>query len=164
MISLEPIRRENALVFRDTRLRALQDTPTAFGSTYAREARLSDEEWLARADHWNGGRSSALLALDSRRPCGIIGCFLDRDDSARAHLVSMWVSSSHRRRGVGRVLVRAVLDWARAMQARDLFLTVTSNNDTAILFYQAQGFSFTGRTVPYPNDAELCEYEMIKRL
>ena len=35
MISIEPITRENAIVFRNTRLRALQDTPTAFGSTYA---------------------------------------------------------------------------------------------------------------------------------
>lgn len=164
MISIEPITRENALVFRDTRLRALQDTPTAFGSTYAQEARLTDEDWRARADDWNGDGSTKLLALDSGKPCGIIGCFLDHEDSSRAHLVSMWVSSSRRRCGVGRVLVQAVLDWARAKTARDMFLTVTSNNDSAILFYQAQGFSLTGRTEPYPNDPDLCEYEMVKRL
>ncbi len=50
------------------------------------------------------------------------------------------------------------------MPARDMFLTVTSNNDSAIRFYQAQGFSLTGRTVPYPNDPDLCEHEMVKRL
>lgn len=164
MISVEPITRENAMAFKDTRLRALQDTPTAFGSTYAQESRLSDEDWLERADQWNGARSTALLALDSGMSCGIIGCFLNREDSSRAHLVSMWVAPAHRRGGVGRLLVRAVLEWARAERARDLFLTVTSNNDAAILFYQAQGFALTGRTVPYPNDAALCEYEMTRRL
>ena len=151
-------------MFKAARLRALQETPTAFGSTYAQEARLNDNDWLARADHGNGDGSAAFLALDSGKPCGIIGCFLDREDSSCAHLVSMWVSSSHRRRGVGRVLVRAVLEWARAKPARDMFLTVTSRNDSAILFYQAQGFSFTGRTEPYPNDADLFEYEMTRRL
>ena len=34
MISIEPITRENALMFRNTRRRAIQDTTTAFGSTY----------------------------------------------------------------------------------------------------------------------------------
>ena len=164
MISIEPITRENALVFRDTRLRALQDTPTAFGSTYAHETRLTDEAWLARADHWNGNESVAFLALDCGKPCGLIGCFLDREDTSCAHLVSMWVSASHRRRGVGRALVRSVLDWARGKPARDMFLTVTSNNDSAILFYQALRFSLTGRTEAYPNDPDLFEYEMTRGL
>ena len=62
------------------------------------------------------------------------------------------------------MLVRAVLDWARAKPAGDMFLTVTSSNDSAILFYQALGFSFTGRTEPYPNDADLWSYEMTRRL
>ena len=68
MISIEPITRENALVFRNTRPRALQDTPAAFGSTYAN------------------------------------------------------------------------------------------------LFYKAQGFSFTGRTVPCPNDPDRREYVVARRL
>ena len=68
MISIEPITREIAPVFRSTRLRALQDTPGAFGSTYAN------------------------------------------------------------------------------------------------LFYQAPGFSFKGRTVPYANDPDRSEYEVAGRL
>lgn len=164
MVSIEPITMENALVFKDARLRALQDTPTAFGSTYAETARLTDDDWLARADRWNGDDSVAFLALDSGNPCGIIRCLLDREHSSCAHLASMWVSASQRRRGVGRALVRAVLVWARTKPARDMYLTVTSNNHSAILFYQAEGFSLTGRTEPYPNDPDLFEYEMARRL
>ena len=41
-------------------------------------------------------------------------------------------------------------------------LTVTSNNDSAISFYRALGFAFTGGTQPYPNDPDLAEHEMIR--
>ena len=163
MVSIEPINRENALAYKDARLRALHDTPTAFSSTYAETAQLTDDDWLARADRWNGEDSVAYLALDSGSPCGIVGCLLDREHSS-CDLVSMWVSASHRRHGVGSALVRAVLDWARARPARDMYLTVTCNNDSAILFYQALGFSLTGRTEPYPNDPDLFEYEMTRWL
>ena len=164
MTSIEPITRENALAFKAARLRALQDTPTAFSSTYAETAKLTDDDWRARADGWNGDDSVAFLALDSGRPCGIAGCFLGREDSSCAHLVSMWVSASHRRHGVGRALVHAVLDWASAMRARDMYLSVTCNNTSAITFYQALGFSFTDCTEPYPNDPRLFYYEMIRQL
>jgi hypothetical protein len=37
---------------------------------------------------------------------------------------------------------------------------VTSNNSTAIQFYERCGYSFTGTTGPYQNDPALFEYEM----
>ena len=89
MASIEPINRRNALAFKVARLRALQDAPTAFGSTYAAEARRTDPEWLQRAERWNGDRSVAFLALDSKLPCGIVGSFLDREEPSHAVLVSM---------------------------------------------------------------------------
>ena len=95
-------------------------------------------------------------------PCGIVGSFLYRKDLSRADLVSMWVAPSHRRTGVGRALVCAVVDWARTKHARAVYLTVTCNNDSAMMFYRRLGFSFTGATEPYPNDAELFEQEMFR--
>lgn len=162
MASIEPINRHNALAFKAARLRALKDTPTAFGSTFAAESRRTDQDWLQRADRWNGDRSVAFLALDSDLPCGIVGSFLHRKDLSRADLVSMWVAPSHRRTGVGRALVCAVVDWARTKHARAVYLTVTCNNDSATMFYRRLGFSFTGATERYPNDAELFEQEMFR--
>ena len=159
-VFIEPITRRNALAFKAARLRAPRDTPTAFSSTYADESRRTDEEWLERADNSNGDRSISFLALESGEPCGIVGSFLDREDPRRAHLVSMWVAPSHRRNGVGRALVHAVLDWARSKDARAVYLTVTCNNVDAVTFYRSLGFSFTGRTVTYPNDRDLFEREM----
>ena len=53
----------------------------------------------------------------------------------------MWTAPTHRRQGVGRLLVGAILDWARQRGARTLRLMVTSNNEPAISFYQRLGFT-----------------------
>jgi ribosomal protein S18 acetylase RimI-like enzyme len=163
MIALEPITPQNALIFKAVRLRALRDTPNAFSATYAEESQLTDAEWIERATQWNAERSAGFLAMEENSPCGIVASFLDAV-ATRAHLVSMWTAPTHRRRGVGRLLVNEVLSWAHRRGARTLLLMVTSSNEPAILFYQRLGFTLTGRTEPYANDPALIEYEMARSI
>jgi ribosomal protein S18 acetylase RimI-like enzyme len=160
MIALEPITLQNALIFKAVRLRALQDTPYAFGSTFAQESQLTDADWIKRAVNMNGERGAGFLAMDGETACGIAGSFLDQKDAARAQLVSMWTAPTHRQRGIGRLLVNEILDWVHLRGVRTLQLMVTSNNEPAILFYERMGFTRTGRTEPYPNDPAVIEYEM----
>lgn len=164
MIILEIITPQNAMVLKDVRLRALQDTPTAFSSTYAKESTLTDADWVKRAAQWSGEKSVGYLAMDARISCGVASGLLDQADATRAHLLSMWVAPAHRRLGIGRALVEAVVTWARTQNVRALFLLVTSNNEGAIKFYQRLGFSLTGHTEPYANDPALSNYEMIRSL
>lgn len=72
----------------------------------------------------------------------------------------MWFAPTHRRLGIGRTLVEAIVAWARTQNVRTLLLLATSNNDGAIKFYQRLGFSLTGKTEPYRNDPALLDYEM----
>lgn len=72
----------------------------------------------------------------------------------------MWTAPSHRQQGIGRMLVKAVLDWAGKRNVHTVLLMVTSNNEPAISFYERLGFTRTGRTEPYPNDPAVLEYEM----
>lgn len=160
MITIEAVTPANISAFKDVRLRALQDTPQAFGSTYAREAAFSESEWLERTKRWNGEMGIGFLAMDDGTPCGIAGGFLNEDDRTRALLVSMWTAPAHRRKAIGRRLVDQVLEWARRRNAKTLFLMVTCTNDPAIRFYETLGFTRTGLTDPYPNDPALIEYEM----
>lgn len=164
MVSLELVTPENALIFKDARLYALRDTPSAFSATYTDECRLSDEEWIGRVSQWSGARSKVYLAMDQAAACGIVGGFLDPQDPIRAQLVSMWVAPSHRRSGVGSQLVNAIADWARAEGAGVLRLVVTSNNQRAIQFYQRLGFAITAKIGPYRNDPLLDDFEMIRAL
>ncbi len=157
---LKPISPDSVASFKAVRLCALQDTPSAFGSTYAKEARLTDEEWEQRVGQWHGDRSICYLAWDADQPCGIAAAFLDRDNATEARLASMWVAPSHRRRGVGRLLVDGVIEWARGRRVQKMCLTVTSSNEVASRFYERIGFAKTGKILPYPNDPALREFEM----
>lgn len=160
MIVLEQITMQNASVFKAVRLRALQDTPSAFGSTYAKESQFADSEWVKRAGNMNGERSVGFIAMDAGEACGIAACFLDQDDATHAHLISMWTAPTHRQRGVGRLLVNEIVKWGRQRQVHTLRLMVVCKNESAIKFYERLGFARTGRTEPYPNDPALTEYEM----
>jgi len=159
-IAIEAITPGNTLLFKAVRLRALQDAPHAFGSTYAKESQLTDSDWFRRVERWNGESGAAFLAIDQHSACGIAGSFLDQNDPTRAHLISMWTAPTHRQRGIGRLLVNHILNWARGRNARILQLMVTSNNEPAIRFYQRLGFTRTGRTEPYPNDPAVIEDEL----
>jgi ribosomal protein S18 acetylase RimI-like enzyme len=160
MIGIERITPELAMKFREVRLRALKDAPSAFGSTYASESQFPDSEWIRRARRWSGEIGIGYLAMDEDEACGIAGAFLLENEVTKANLVSMWTAPSHRQRGVGRMLVNEVAEWARGRGARTLLLMVTSVNEGAMVFYERLGFQRTGRTEPYPNDPAIMEYEM----
>ena len=164
MPALEQITQANVFAYKEVRLWALQDSPRAFGSTYAREAQFSDADWVQRTANLNTERSVGYLAVDRGSYCGIAGAFLDEQDPRQAELVSMWVAPAARRTGVGGALINAIRSWSRMRGVHTLQLMVTSENLSAIKFYERNGFSMTGHTEPYPNDPAIFEYEMSLRL
>jgi ribosomal protein S18 acetylase RimI-like enzyme len=93
-----------------------------------------------------------------------VGAFLDEKDASQARLVSMWTAPSHRMLGVGALLVRAAENWAGGAGANTVSLMVTSNNQSAQLFYERLGFTFTGVREPWPNDPAFFEHEMSRRI
>jgi ribosomal protein S18 acetylase RimI-like enzyme len=161
MIRLDRISPENALVFKAIRLRALEDSPTAFGSTYARESKLTDEEWLQRSRRWATEGSIGYIAFEGESPCGLVACYTEEQDPHAAHVISMWVDPGVRRAGAGKVLIEALTTWASSRGLGQLRLMVTSVNAGAIGFYKRLGFRMSGKTEPYPNDPAILEYEMI---
>jgi ribosomal protein S18 acetylase RimI-like enzyme len=161
MIVVKQITAGEVALFKAVRLQALQDAPGAFGASYGQESQRSDSDWLKRVQRWDGDRGVGLLAMDGDLPCGIVGCFIDENNPTAAHLISMWTTATHRRRGVGRLLVNEVLRWAAERSVTALKLMVTCNNQPALDFYQRLGFTRTGRTEPYRNNPAVIEYEMI---
>ena len=165
MLTLESLSPHLALHLKTVRLRALQDSPTAFGRTYAEESQLSDADWLNRvAVRTSDDASMCCLAMDGGEPCGIIAGYLDSIHPPKPYVASMWVAPTHRNTGLGAKLMNEVQQWAQHLGAGELHLMVTSSNARAIRFYERCGFTFTGTTGPYPNDPALFEYEMIKPL
>jgi ribosomal protein S18 acetylase RimI-like enzyme len=164
MVSLHPITPTLSASYKTVRLRALHDTPSAFGSTYAHESQFSEADWQSRAANLCTPHSIGYLAYHQDEYCGIAAGFLDEQIPQTAELISMWVAPNHRRAGTGKLLVDAIESWARLCAAHTLRLMVTNNNLAAISFYERLGFTTTGRTEPYLNDPDLIEYEMSKSL
>lgn len=143
------------------RLAALAESPSAFGSTHAAEAAMTDDAWAARAaDGASGSERATFFALDGDEVVGLVGGFLE--GPGEMHLVSMWTAPTARRRGVGRRLVAAVLEWAEESGAETVGLWVTRGNDAAELLYASMGFVRNGEHQPLPSDPCKDEVRMIR--
>ena len=146
---------------RGVRLRALQDVPSAFGSTYDQESRMTAEEWQAKTRQWTDPHCNATwMAWHDQQTVGLVAGVQDTEDATRAWLVSMWVDPAFRRRGIARDLIQEVLGWSAGRGRSAVHLHVTSNNPVARELYLRMGFVTTGDSIPHPRRPDLVEYEM----
>jgi ribosomal protein S18 acetylase RimI-like enzyme len=136
-------------LYRALRLQALADSPDAFGSTFAAENALRDEDWAARLAR--GARSETDLPLVAEVDGVAAGLAWARfaDDAADvAHLYQMWVSPAFRGAGAGRRLLDMAIDWARNRGLRTLVLGVTCGDTPAARLYARAGFQPVGPPAP----------------
>ena len=128
--------------WREIRLRALADSPSAYGSTYAREVAFMEQDWRDRL----GDRDAVgVLVEDDRVAVGMGAGFPDLPGFL--HVVAMWVDPAHRGRGVAHAVLCGVDTWARERGLR-LHLDVNTTNVVARRSYERFGFALTGETRP----------------
>jgi GNAT superfamily N-acetyltransferase len=144
---------------REVRLRALQDAPYAFASTFGAEVAQSDEEWRARVES-----GTWFVALRGRRYVGVVAAFEDGVHGLDRHLISMWVEPAERGTSTSTALVEAVVAWARDDGARAVRLWVADGNTRARRLYERLGFVGTGHRQPLPSDPTVGEEELIRLL
>lgn len=140
---------EEWCTYRDLRLRALAESPDAFGSTFAHERARPDAEWAARLDA--GARSPAeapLLAERDGEPVGLAWARLEEGAAGVARLYQVWVAPEHRGHGAARGLLDAAAAWARAAGAHTLALDVTCGDTPAMRLYTRAGCQPAGETQP----------------
>lgn len=153
MTVVRRIRPDDGADLRDVRLAALADAPSAFASTYAREALRTAEDWADRARAGSAGSQQAtFFAVADDGIVGLVGAYRPLPSSSRVELVSMWTHPAARRTGVGRLLVVAVLNWASTCGAPAVDLWVTRGNVGAENLYRAMGFVDAGDRQPLPSD------------
>jgi ribosomal protein S18 acetylase RimI-like enzyme len=135
--------------YRDLRLRALADSPDAFASTLDAERTRPDAEWARRLELAAAGSTDLpLVARVGGPPAGLAWGRLDAHLPGVAHLYQVWVAPEFRGRGVGRMLLDAVIQWARAAGARELVLDVTRGDTPATRLYLRAGFRPAGEPEP----------------
>jgi len=152
---------EDVAVYREIRLRALHDDPSAFGSTYDEEHAKPDSWWADRAAASAAGEErSVFLAFDDADCVGLAGGY-QGNQAAERELFSVWVAPAHRGTGVAQGLVGAVLTWAKESGAPRVGLWVTRGNDRAQRLYERLGFAATGDFQPLASDPCKDEVRMV---
>jgi GNAT superfamily N-acetyltransferase len=128
--------------YRDTRLRALLESPAAFCSTHAEESQRTAQDWesrLARAAA--SGGDLPMVALVGEDVVGMAWAKADADDASNVNLYQMWVAPEARGAGVARALLDHAIQWSRARGACSLSLGVTSKESAAFRLYTKAGFT-----------------------
>lgn len=170
MIVVREITGDDWEQMRDMRLAALADAPHAFGSSHAREAAFTEQQWRGRINERSVMFFARVDSADSvpaapapagPAPAGLAGVYVE---DGSANLVSMWVSPAARGLGVGKALVEAAAAWAKARDFGTLFLWVTESNTSARRLYDRCGFTPTGERQPLPSDPALSEIWMSRTL
>lgn len=134
--------------WRDLRLRALRDSPDAFGSTYEREVAFTEADWR---DRLSGRSGTYMLAWVGGSPVGIGGGYLADDEWLQ--VIAMWTEPGLRGHGVGHAVLTSVVAWAgsRGLRVR---LDVERGNVAARQSYERAGFVATGETRPIREGAD----------
>lgn len=135
--------------YRDIRLRALADTPDAFGRQFDSENLFDEEEWVLRLQ-----RSDAIHFAATEPSGNDVGLVAGAPYDDDAGLYSMWVSPEARGQGVGSALIDEVIQWAKVNNRKRLLLDVGDNNTPAIKLYESKGFHPTGITGTLPPPRE----------
>ncbi len=156
--------------WRELRLRALADSPDAFGETIADTQAYDEAAWKTHvAARPNKLR---LFALRDGRPVGMCVIVIAKargggerfGDWRKANLFAMWVAPEARGAGAGKALVSAGLRWARSHAALEVTLRVSDSQQAARRLYERCGFGDTGERSPIRPGSDVVTATLVARL
>ena len=127
--------------YRDLRLEALKNDPSAFGSSLEEEEMLTEDEWKRRIQ--NG-----LFAVSEETLIGMIVYAFNRRTKTRhiAEIFGVYVSAGHRGDGFGtRMLEHALLQIRKNGRVVKVKLAVNPEQRVAVKLYKKAGFVVAGR-------------------
>jgi GNAT superfamily N-acetyltransferase len=158
------IRADDAMAYREIRLRALKTDPHAFGSTYENASSRSNESWVESATRNASSDDSAiLLAARDDELVGLAATMREALHREIFGVYQVWVAPEARRAGVGTRLMAAIEHWAIEHGASSLALLVTDAAQSARRLYEHCGFLLDGRSEPSPHEGVM-EHGMTKQL
>jgi ribosomal protein S18 acetylase RimI-like enzyme len=151
---------------RDIRLRALKESPAAFGLTFEDESRQPLAYWEDQTQAVTDPARNAMFVAhdgDAQEMHGMIYALRARDVSDGGRIGGMWVSPAHRRQGIGGALLECALIWAGENNLSQIGLWAPAAGGAAIALYRRAGFKETGIRNTMPGRPALEIVEMIYR-
>lgn len=143
MISVKQMKVEDWEQFRDIRLFSLQESPHAYGSSYADAVNLSESEWK----NYLGQKDKAIFGLfDHKKIMGLGSVRVLDDTKEHAGLFMGYVAPDYRGRGLSKLLYEARIEWARAHPSVSAVITFNkASNIAAQAMNKGFGFKLISR-------------------
>jgi GNAT superfamily N-acetyltransferase len=143
-------------VLRETRLRAMADSPCAFIPGLPPEATWGEREWRQRC-----GAGTWAVAVERDSVIGLAG-LVRSSPPERPHVEWMWVDPDHRHRGVSRSLIDTMAHLGRRAGLSHLFLWVVEGNHDALRAFSRLGFLPTGERQPIDPAGRRYELRLVR--
>lgn len=139
---------QDVKAYRELRLQALSESPTAFASSFERETCLTSIDFAKKLAAHDNSVSGIFGAFnDSEELIGMFG-FSRETRPKRAHVGSLWsmyVLLEFRHQGIGAALLDKALSHVRQLGVlRQVVLAVTANNLAASSLYRSRDFERFG--------------------
>jgi len=140
-MQIRPLTPADAAAYRALRLEALQESPTAYVTSYEEDAALTSEELNQRLTPSEQATTFGAFAGEELAGIGTLIRPTRARLNFRATIVGMYVAPAHRRTGMASRLVARCIGRAREMSGLDeVCLCVTVGNEAARRCYLAGGF------------------------
>lgn len=125
--------------YREIRLLAIKTDPLSYTSSYEEEVELSEHEWRSRIN-------AMSFALVDEQVVALIGLLKNQPLSVKhcAEIVSLWVKPEMRGRGIGKMLLKSIMENASSNGIKKLIVYATASQEHAIATYESAGFIATG--------------------
>ena len=135
-------------------LREVDELHAELAPAYFRAGARAEIEWRRLLGE---ATAAAWVACDGAATLGFLALRLYETPPdptmvarRRAHLETLVVARGARRRGIGRQLVAAASEWARARGAVEMVLTTWAGNAAADAFYERLGYRVLSRVLHAP--------------
>lgn len=156
MIVVRRIKIGEADLFKQIRLTALLESPSAFDSTYESAMQRSSRSWQEQADSTAQGSDRAtFIAFSGDSPVGITALYRTGSRTDVGEMLQVWVAPEYREQGVASQVMEVVFQWAKENGFRTVIATVANGNTRALRFYLKHGFQLAnGSTLDGPDDPD----------
>jgi RimJ/RimL family protein N-acetyltransferase len=147
LITIRRILPGEADLFKQMRLRSLQEAPYAFPATYEAALQRSLESWREQAERTALGSDRAtFIAFSDDIPVGMAALYRREENVEAGELLQVWVSPEYRGTRLAWDLMDVIFQWAGENHFHSVIAGVTKANARAVRFYTRYGFSMLEET------------------
>ncbi|HAM88778.1 MAG: Acyl-CoA N-acyltransferase [Candidatus Falkowbacteria bacterium GW2011_GWC2_38_22] len=160
---IKKLKKSDWKLYKEIRLEALKNEPSAFGSSYDTEFKRSDEDWQKKFKDIESSKSSKFYyaAQIDEKLVAIGGAF--QEENNEWNIIAIYTKPNNRGKGIGNKLLSSIREELKIRKTLKAFLRVNVDQLAAISLYKKLGFTIldTHKDQLLGDGKYYDEYEMV---